>query len=400
MEAPAYDVGQRAVFGGRAGEFFRLALVGSVLLIPTFGFYRFWLITDVRRHLWSHTWIGDEAFEYTGRGRELLIGFLIAMAILTPLYIVYIILSFEAEQLAAFASLPMGLIFYVLAYYGSYRARRYRVSRTHFRGVRLWMDGSGWRYAATAMIWDIVTMVSLGLALPWRNAALERFKMDHTYFGDLPGTFIGTGGGLFRRGWWLWVFSLLPFTLLVPGMMSGDVADAKYLGIMVMIVFFIWLAVMAVIYPLYRAVEMRWWLDGIRFGELALVSELRMISVLWCYLKAALIGGAYLTFATGALAGYMIQVLGGGADVSIEDLETMAVAPDIFIPMIIFYCVVAAGFGIIMLQFITRGVWQATTDSVTVFNLAALDEVAARGIPADRAAEGLADALDFGGGGV
>ena len=30
-------------FAGRGGDFFRLLLKGSLLQIPTFGFYRFWL---------------------------------------------------------------------------------------------------------------------------------------------------------------------------------------------------------------------------------------------------------------------------------------------------------------------------------------------------------------------
>ncbi|HEX9904215.1 MAG TPA: DUF898 family protein, partial [Propylenella sp.] len=87
-EAPGPE---RMRFSGREGDLFRILLRGSLLQIPTFGFYRFWLITDIRRHLWSHTEIGADAFEYTGRGKELLIGFLIAMAVLVPVYIAYFI---------------------------------------------------------------------------------------------------------------------------------------------------------------------------------------------------------------------------------------------------------------------------------------------------------------------
>ena len=51
-------------------DLFSILLRGSLLQIPTFGFYRFWLTTDVRRHLWTHTRIGEDSFEYTGRGRS------------------------------------------------------------------------------------------------------------------------------------------------------------------------------------------------------------------------------------------------------------------------------------------------------------------------------------------
>ena len=57
-----------------------------VLLMLTLGIYRFWLTTDIRRFLWSNTELAGESFEYTGTARELLLGFLIAIAILVPIY--------------------------------------------------------------------------------------------------------------------------------------------------------------------------------------------------------------------------------------------------------------------------------------------------------------------------
>ena len=121
-----------------------MLVAGSLYQIPTFGFYRFWPTTKLRRHLWANTRIEGESFEYTGTAKELLIGFLIALAILAPLYIALFVLSFVLEEKRAFASVPLFLILYVLAHFGTYRARRYRASRTVFRGVRFWMKGSGW----------------------------------------------------------------------------------------------------------------------------------------------------------------------------------------------------------------------------------------------------------------
>src|SRR5919107_3324949 len=97
-------------FSGRGGEFFGLLVKGSLFIIPTFGFYRFWLITKLRRHLWANTQVAGETFEYTGTAKELLIGFLIALAVLVPLYIVYFIVSIMLEEAAPFASIPLILI--------------------------------------------------------------------------------------------------------------------------------------------------------------------------------------------------------------------------------------------------------------------------------------------------
>jgi uncharacterized membrane protein YjgN (DUF898 family) len=123
-------------FTGRNGDFRRLVVRGALLELMTFGFYRFWLTTDIRRHLWSHTEIADDALEYTGRGRELLFGFLIALAVLVPIFLVYFLIGLEAERIKAFASLPLYLFLFAFGQFAAYRARRYRLTRTVWRGVR------------------------------------------------------------------------------------------------------------------------------------------------------------------------------------------------------------------------------------------------------------------------
>ena len=130
-------------FTGNREDFLHLLVRGAGLELVTLGFYRFWLVTDIRRHLWSNTAIEGDAAEYTGLGRELLIGFLIALAILVPIYLGYFLISVEAEHLQALASIPLVASFYVFGQFAIYRARRYRLTRTVWRGERFWMDGSG-----------------------------------------------------------------------------------------------------------------------------------------------------------------------------------------------------------------------------------------------------------------
>ena len=234
-------------FSGSRGEFFHLVRRGAGLEFVTLGFYRFWLLTDMRRHLWANTVVDGDAAEYTGRGRELLIGFLVALAILVPIYLGYFLIGLEAERLQAFASIPLVAFFYLFGQFAIYRARRYRLTRTVWRGVRFWMKGSGWIYALRASLWGVLTALTLGLALPWRTAALERYKMRHSFYGDLQGSFEGRGWEFFKRGWWLW--------LLAPSLYLSPLAPF--------------------LYGAFKAVEWRWWLSGIRFGGVRLESSMR-----------------------------------------------------------------------------------------------------------------------------
>src|ERR1700692_291035 len=245
-------------FSGDRGEFFRLLRRGAGLELVTVGFYRFWLATDMRRHLWSNTQIDGDAAEYTGRAKELLIGFLFALAILTPVYLAFFLAGLEAERYRAFAMFPLVAFFYVFGQFAIYRARRYRLTRTVWRGVRFWMTGSGWAYAGRSALWGLLMLLTLGVVLPWREAALERYKMRHSYYGDLQGSFEGRGWEFFKRGWWLWLL-LLPSIYLFPAL--------------------------PFVYAGYKAVEWRWWLSGIRFGGVRVESTLRRRALIGLYWK-------------------------------------------------------------------------------------------------------------------
>src|SRR5665213_943284 len=253
-------------FSGERAEFRRLVTRGAGLELVTVGFYRFWLATDIRRHLWSYTAVDDDAFEYTGRARELLLGFLFALAILTPIYLAYFFVGLEAERYKAFASTPLFLFFYLFGQFAIYRARRYRLTRTVWRGVRFWMSGSGWAYAARAALWGILMIFTLGLILPWREAALERYKMRNSHYGDLQGSFEGRGWEFFKRGFWIWLVAIAWIVvLIVVALLHTYVPGLVVLLVMLAAPF---------LYGVFKAVEWRWWLSGIRFGEVRLESGL------------------------------------------------------------------------------------------------------------------------------
>jgi uncharacterized membrane protein YjgN (DUF898 family) len=385
-------------FAGERGDFFRLVLRGSLLQVPTAGFYRFWLITDIRRHLWGHTLIGREGLEYTGTGRELAIGFMIALAVLSPVYVVYFVLGLAAERLQAFASLPLFLILYVFGQYAAYRARRYRATRTIFRGVRFWMTGSAWRYAGKTFLWDLATLFSLGLALPWRMATLERYKMQNTRFGDLPGDFVGTGGALFRRGVGLWILALgLPIAAgaTIAAAIAGAAPELVPVAVVVAAVA---LLALPLVFVLFRATVMRWLIEGVRFGAVAVESGLRRGAVLACYAKwAAAVLGWGAAFAAVAGAAFALRTGGSGLENLRAGLAGAWTSHLLdFAGVLLFYLVFLLGVGVLKRYFLDRGLWAAVAASTTVVNLAAADRVKAAGEAAGSLGEGLADALDIG----
>jgi uncharacterized membrane protein YjgN (DUF898 family) len=354
-------------FTGNRKGFLQLVARGAGLELVTLGFYRFWLVTDIRRHLWSNTVIDGDAAEYTGRGRELLIGFLIALAILVPIYLAYFLISVEAEHLQALASIPLVAAFYVFGQFAIYRARRYRLTRTVWRGVRLWMDGSGWIYAWWASVWLLLVIVTVGIAGPWRAAALERYKMEHSWYGDLQGRFEGEGWEFFKRIWWLWL--VVPIAFLV-------------------------FPALPFLYAYYKAVEWRWWLSGIRFGAVTVDSKLESNALTDLYWKVI---GWYMLLST------VFAIVIGIAGVTVARAGG-AVAPDALfqsIPVLVVtiagYMALALALSVVTRLYLTRDVWARVLGSTQVHNIAAAAHVAARGDLASAVGEGIADGLDIAG---
>src|SRR3954464_2760008 len=197
IEAPAPPPANGARFLGNERAFWRLLIRGAALLFVTLGIYRFWLATDVRRFLWSNTEIAGDGLEYIGTARELLLGFLIAIALLVPLNVVFFLSAFGRGWLSQISGLLALIVLALLGQFAIYRARRYRLTRTVYRGIRFHQTGSAWGYAVCASLWWLLVILRVGLAYPWAQAGIERFKIRNTYLGNLRGRFEGTGGRLF-----------------------------------------------------------------------------------------------------------------------------------------------------------------------------------------------------------
>src|SRR5262247_3432598 len=192
-------------FLGFDRDYWRIWVRGSALLAVTLGIYRFWLTTDTRQFLWSNTEVLGEPLEYTGSARELLIGFLIAVAILIPFYTFIFLLAFTEGLIGQLAGVIGLALATVLGHYAVYRARRYRLTRTIYRGVRFHQTGSAWHYAGLAILWWTIVILTLGLAYPLAQSRLERFKMRNTWLGNLQGRFEGSAASLFVRGLFMWL---------------------------------------------------------------------------------------------------------------------------------------------------------------------------------------------------
>jgi uncharacterized membrane protein YjgN (DUF898 family) len=404
-----------ARFLGRQGTYWRLMLHGAILLLFTLGIYRFWLATDQRRFLWGNTEIAGDALEYTGTARELLIGFLIAIAVLVPIYGGFFL---AALDLGIIGKLSGVLAFALLALFGQfaiYRARRYRLTRTVFRGVRLHQTGSAWAYAVYSILWWTITLLTVGLAYPWAQANLERYKMRHTHYGDVRGRFAGSGTALFLRGFVMWLVVAAPIAgALVYAIGSVDWAALGEAierggsnvigtiessspnfaaGLAAVSIAAAWSSLAAaVLYPTFQAMTLRWWTSGVRFGEMAATSRLRTGQMYGLYLRFmgySLLFGIVVSIAAAVLFFIVQSLLRLGGDAFAEVGGVVA--------GVIGYVVVMLGYSTLYQVIVKLRLWKLSFETVALSGLQALDTVKAAGTASSAIGEGLADALDVGG---
>lgn len=197
----------RPVYDGTLGELYAIYLRHLVLMIVTLGWSRFWGRTRIRRYVWNHLAILGDRFEYRGRGRELLIGFLFAVVLLATwaglMYLAWIYV-FHEKPFATFGlfdifSLSVVLIGFPLAYVGHYAGLRYKLSRTRWRGIRCGMAGSAWRYGVIATFLHFANALTAYLLTPVVSVNLARPRIANARVGTLPFAFAGTAGDIYGR---------------------------------------------------------------------------------------------------------------------------------------------------------------------------------------------------------
>ena len=403
-------------FLGQERPYWRLLIRGAVLLLFTLGIYRFWLATDIRRFLWGNTEIAGDTLEYTGTAIELLIGFLFAIVILVPLYALFFIAALDLGLIGELSGLLAFLLLAWLSQFAIYRARRYRLSRTVYRGVRFHQTGSAWRYAFYALFWWAMIVMTVGLAYPLAQSGLERFKMRHTFYGDLAGRFEGSALSLFVRGFPLWLLVVGPFLAgavvaiqaidwpaLAEAVSEGGSGMAARIessnpgygtAIVLLIMTSTWAALAAaVLYPAFQALVLRWWSSGLRFGSVAVTSRLRTGKVYRAYFRFLLYGILFaLAFVVvGWLGLVLVDFLRGTSEASEADEITAGVI------IVLGYVAVALGYSTIYQGTVKLSLWRLGTESAVLSGVAALDHVKAAGRPSSAVGEGLADALNIGG---
>jgi uncharacterized membrane protein YjgN (DUF898 family) len=395
-------------YRGTFGELFGLALWTGFLTFVTLGIYRFWATTRIRRYVWSAIAPGGDPLEYTGTGLERFLGFLVAVVILAAYLSVINLVLFAAGvftlpgeggapqlQLAltvsALATLP-------LVGFALYRARRYKASRTRWRGIRCAMEPGAGGYTWRWLGFTALTALSLGLLLPLQTFYLEKYMADRSWFGDAR---------LVQGGRWTMLYRpMIPFltgmAMIVAGIAIPALVDGAAALVAVAVVGFFVLLFGAVHYGVqsFRLLARHKRLgQGIRFA--AEPSTVQVIGI-W-FLGILVSAGVLLAWAlilglVAAAAGVSVWLAGGaGAEASPpmgRDGVTILFVLGVALSYIALFLLLAA----VQTAFTAQRITAHIASTVSARNIGELDRIAQRKGDDTVDADGFAAALDIGGG--
>jgi uncharacterized membrane protein YjgN (DUF898 family) len=199
-------------FHGAGGPLFSIYIMNIFLTIITLGFYYFWGKVRVQSYLMDQTDIAGDHFAFHGTGKELLIGFLKAMLVFAvPLTLLNVMPELMGagvfiKKVAEFLAYGIIMVFIPVAMVG---ARRYRLSRTSWRGIRFSFRGQTREFIKLFARGSFLTAITLGVYYPIFDARRYGFLVSQSYFGNRQFLFYGNGRDLLGQ-------YLLALALTIP----------------------------------------------------------------------------------------------------------------------------------------------------------------------------------------
>ena len=402
----------KVVFDGLRSELARLLMRNLLLSLLTLGIYRFWAKTRVRHLLWRHVKILGEPLEYLGTGTELLIGFLAVVVIFAPVATAYsYAVPFLIPWEIPFSGIAIQLFYYAVLVFlvqiAVYRVRRYRLTRTAWRGVRFGLHGSAFKYAAVWLLYGLMTVATLGLAYPWLRVATTRYFARNARFGSTSVSFNARAGRLFRR--WLTVVApgLVAIGLFIAvngegfealGSLWNALREGKVIANPVPLVLFVvrkfdlmplWLVVLSfALFVWYRVGEFRYFVGAMRIGETRLSSRMDTAIVYGVYF-------AFLVVVVGAALFLLIGVLGS----LISFVKPTGVTGNqvIFLTTTVLLLAIYWFYGFVRMLLVKVTLLTNICETLSLERQEALARTVQATAALPRHGEGLADALDVGG---
>lgn len=180
-------------FSGETGEYFRIWIVNTALTIVTLGIYSAWAKVRKLRYFYTHTAIEDGHFDFHANPVGILIGRIVAVAMLGA--------YFAAGYISPFAPFAVVGLILLLVPWLVVRSRIFHLRNTSLHGLRFNFRPD---YAGAAKVYYggiLLTILTLGFGAPTALYWRHRFAVDNSAYGKTRFAFTGEHGEFYVIVW-------------------------------------------------------------------------------------------------------------------------------------------------------------------------------------------------------
>jgi uncharacterized membrane protein YjgN (DUF898 family) len=213
---------ERLQFHGKAGEYFRIWIVNLLLTILTLGIYSAWAKVRKNRYIYGNLELAGSHFDYMARPLIILRGRLLALALLVG----YLLAGSSFPLLSGAFALLLTLATPWLIV----RSRMFNMRYTVYRNIRFSFNPVYGQAIKVILFYGFLSIITLGLAVPYAHFQRNRMLVDNTNFGNLNFQLAELGKKFYTGyalGSLLGVFILVPLGWFAYTTGTTSLADAE-----------------------------------------------------------------------------------------------------------------------------------------------------------------------------
>ena len=194
-------------FEGKGSELFGIFIDNFFLNLFTLGIYYPWAKAKQLRYYYSSTSINNSDFQFSGTGKEMFFGLAKALVILLFLNYAYetFMAGMDMDWMLLMGGILYFIFFWLLIVIASVGAKRYRMSRISWRGIRFRFEGT---FKETLMLivkgW-LMNILTLGLYYPYYRNRFQAYWTSRSSFGNIAFNYDGQGNEVFS----IWIKGIL-----------------------------------------------------------------------------------------------------------------------------------------------------------------------------------------------
>jgi uncharacterized membrane protein YjgN (DUF898 family) len=184
----------RMNFAATGKDFFGIFVVNWLFTILSFGLYYPFARARTMHYLYGETSFEGSRLYFSGTGKEMFKGFIVAIAVIISLNLLFFLCSYNDFYWGLLLIYIAYTLLIPIAIHGS---MRYRMSRTSWRGIRFGYRGNRKDLMLKFIAWGLLTIVTFGIYWSWMTMNIRSYVFEHTRIGNARFKFHGQGSDYF-----------------------------------------------------------------------------------------------------------------------------------------------------------------------------------------------------------